>query len=37
MVGIEKNELVIHPIPYSWENKKGIDKDLYQLARTLSL
>jgi 6-phosphofructokinase 1 len=37
MVGIEKNELVIHPIPYSWEKKKEIDRDLYRLARTLSL
>lgn len=37
MVGVEKNELVVHPIPYSWENKKSIDCDLYNLARTLSL
>jgi 6-phosphofructokinase 1 len=37
MVGIEKNELVVHPIPYSWEKKKEIDKDLYRLARTLAL
>jgi 6-phosphofructokinase 1 len=36
MVGIEKNELVMHPIPYSWEKKKEIDRDLYRLARTLS-
>jgi 6-phosphofructokinase 1 len=36
MVGIEKNELVLHPIPHSWEKKKEIDRDLYQLARTLS-
>jgi 6-phosphofructokinase 1 len=36
MVGIERNELVLHPIPYSWENKKEIDKDLYRLAHILS-
>ena len=37
MVGVEKNELVVHPIPYSWENKKSIDCDLYNLARILSM
>ena len=37
MVGVEKNELVVHPIPYAWEKKKEIDVDLFRLARTLSL
>jgi hypothetical protein len=28
--------LTIHPIPYSWEQKKNINKELYQLAHILS-
>jgi 6-phosphofructokinase 1 len=36
MVGIEKGELTIHPIPYSWENKKPIDMSMYQLAQILA-
>lgn len=36
MVGIEKNEITVHPIPYSWENKKPLDKDYYDLATILS-
>jgi 6-phosphofructokinase 1 len=36
MVGIEKNEITTHPIQYSWENKKPLDKDYYNLATILS-
>ena len=36
MVGIEKGEISLHPIPYSWENKKPIDMSMYQLSQVLS-
>ena len=36
MVGIEKNEITVHPIAYSWENKKNVDLSLFELAKILS-
>jgi len=36
MVGIKGSEVVVSPIETVWRKKKTIDKDLYELARTLS-
>jgi 6-phosphofructokinase 1 len=36
MVGIKGSEVAVSPIETVWRKKKTIDKDLYELARTLS-
>jgi 6-phosphofructokinase 1 len=36
LVGIQANEVVVSPVETVWRKKKTIDKDLYDLARTLS-
>lgn len=37
MVGWEKNKVSIYDLPYSWENEKEIDVELYKLADMLSI
>lgn len=37
MVGWEKNSISVYDLPHSWEEKKGIDIELYRLADMLSI
>lgn len=36
-VGIEDNEIVIHPLPYAWGKKKGVSAEKVRLNRMLSI
>ncbi len=37
MVGLEGNSVVVYDLPYSWENEKSIDLELYKLSGILSI
>lgn len=36
-VGVENDKMVVHPLPYAWEQKKGVSAEKLRLYRMLSI